>query len=171
MRISVISDLPPGRSRRSSASARAWAPAAENIRAAAPRARSRFRATAACAALKAARCRCTAACPSAASPTFSAKNTAIVNLGRLNELEGDTFDPGKLLELGVVEEDCLNGRRRFSGTGELYTSAITVKARTMFLEVGRGRKTAEAGRRSGTAGKVEFNSGRRIACNVSQESI
>ncbi len=53
------------------------------------------------------------------------KEYSIVNLKRLNELEGDTFDPGKLLELGVVKK-LLDGVK-ILGTGEL-TRPITVKA-------------------------------------------
>src|ERR1700751_2988361 len=30
------------------------------------------------------------------------KEFAIVNIGRLEQLEGDAFDPGRLLELGVI---------------------------------------------------------------------
>ncbi len=32
------------------------------------------------------------------------KEFAIVNVGRLEQLEGDTFDPGRLLELGVIHK-------------------------------------------------------------------
>ena len=32
------------------------------------------------------------------------KEYAIVNVGQLEALEGDTFDPGKLLELGVIQQ-------------------------------------------------------------------
>jgi len=32
------------------------------------------------------------------------KEFAIVNVGRLAQLEGDTFDPGRLLELGVIRK-------------------------------------------------------------------
>jgi large subunit ribosomal protein L15 len=53
------------------------------------------------------------------------KEYAIVNLDRLNELEGDTFDPGKLLELGVIKK--LHDGLKILGTGEL-TRAVTVKA-------------------------------------------
>jgi large subunit ribosomal protein L15 len=53
------------------------------------------------------------------------KEYAIVNLGRLEALEGASFDPGSLLELGVIKK--LNHGLKILGTGEL-TRAITVKA-------------------------------------------
>jgi large subunit ribosomal protein L15 len=53
------------------------------------------------------------------------KEYSIVNLKRLNELEGDTFDPGRLLELGVIKK-LLDGVK-ILGTGEL-NRPITVKA-------------------------------------------
>jgi large subunit ribosomal protein L15 len=53
------------------------------------------------------------------------KEYAIVNLGRLDALEGAAFDPGKLLELGVVKK--LNHGLKILGAGELKR-AITVKA-------------------------------------------
>ncbi|HUJ49343.1 MAG TPA: 50S ribosomal protein L15 [Bryobacteraceae bacterium] len=53
------------------------------------------------------------------------KEYAIVNLGRLDALEGSAFDPGKLLELGVIKK--LNHGLKILGSGEL-TRAVTVKA-------------------------------------------
>ena len=53
------------------------------------------------------------------------KEYAIVNLARLESLEGSTFDPGALLELGVIKK--LNHGLKILGTGEL-TRKITVKA-------------------------------------------
>jgi large subunit ribosomal protein L15 len=53
------------------------------------------------------------------------KEYAIVNLARLEQLEGSTFDPGALLELGVIKK--LNHGLKILGTGEL-TRKITVKA-------------------------------------------
>jgi large subunit ribosomal protein L15 len=50
---------------------------------------------------------------------------AIVNLGRLEKLEGDTFDPGRLLELGVIHQ--IKKGLKILGGGEL-TRKITVKA-------------------------------------------
>ena len=50
---------------------------------------------------------------------------AIVNLGRLDKLEGDTFDPGKLLELGVIHK--LEKGLKILARGEL-TRKIVVKA-------------------------------------------
>jgi large subunit ribosomal protein L15 len=50
---------------------------------------------------------------------------AIVNLGRLDKLEGDSFDPGKLLELGVIKK--LQKGLKILATGDL-TRKVTVKA-------------------------------------------
>jgi large subunit ribosomal protein L15 len=53
------------------------------------------------------------------------KEYAIVNLGKLEALEGATFDPGKLLELGVIKK--LEHGLKILGSGELKKK-ITVKA-------------------------------------------
>jgi len=53
------------------------------------------------------------------------KEYAIVNLGRLDALEAASFDPGVLLELGVIKK--LNHGLKILGSGELKR-AITVKA-------------------------------------------
>lgn len=53
------------------------------------------------------------------------KEYTIVNLGKLEALEGSTFDPGTLLELGVIRK--LNHGLKILGSGEL-TRKITVKA-------------------------------------------
>lgn len=53
------------------------------------------------------------------------KEYAIVNIGLLNELDGDTFDPGSLLERGVIRK--LQDGLKILGMGEL-SRAITVKA-------------------------------------------
>src|SRR3989449_11526162 len=53
------------------------------------------------------------------------KEYAIVNLSRLAELEGDSFDPGKLLELGVVRK--LKHGVKILGAGDLARK-ISVKA-------------------------------------------
>jgi len=50
---------------------------------------------------------------------------AIVNLSRLNELEGDSFDPLKLTELGVIHK--LKDGLKVLGTGDL-TRKITIRA-------------------------------------------
>ncbi len=102
--------------------ARVWAPAEESIPGAVRKVRSRFPATADPVVLRAARCRCTGACPSAGLPIFS---YAIINLNRLNELEGDAFDLARLMELGVIKKP-LDGLK-ILGTGEL-TRAVSVKA-------------------------------------------
>jgi len=53
------------------------------------------------------------------------KEYSIVNLGSLEQLAGDAFDPGKLLELGVVRK--LKEGLKVLGSGDL-TRAIHVKA-------------------------------------------
>src|SRR5438270_6227611 len=51
---------------------------------------------------------------------------AIVNIGRLAELEGDTFDPQSLLDLGVIRKPGAAGLKVL-GDGELNRK-ITVRA-------------------------------------------
>jgi len=53
------------------------------------------------------------------------KEYAIVNVGRLEQLEGDSFDPGRLLELGVVKK--LGHGLKVLGSGDL-SRRISVKA-------------------------------------------
>ena len=53
------------------------------------------------------------------------KHYAIVNVGVLELLEGDRFDPGALLELGVIHK--LGDGLKILGSGEL-TRKIAVKA-------------------------------------------
>lgn len=53
------------------------------------------------------------------------KEYAIVNLNRLNELEGDTFGPATLIDLGVIKK--VHDGLKVLGTGDL-TRAITVRA-------------------------------------------
>jgi large subunit ribosomal protein L15 len=53
------------------------------------------------------------------------KEYAIVNVAALEALEGSSFDPGTLLEAGVIKK--LNHGLKILGTGEL-TRALTVKA-------------------------------------------
>jgi large subunit ribosomal protein L15 len=53
------------------------------------------------------------------------KEYAIVNLGRLEQLEGDSFDPGRLLELGVIKK--LGAGLKVLGTGDI-TRKIEVRA-------------------------------------------
>jgi large subunit ribosomal protein L15 len=45
------------------------------------------------------------------------KEYAIVNIGRLEQLDGDTFDPGRLLELGVIHK--LGDGLKILGGGDL----------------------------------------------------
>jgi large subunit ribosomal protein L15 len=53
------------------------------------------------------------------------KEYAIVNLARLEQLEGSSFDPGKLLELGAIRK--LKHGLKILGSGELKKK-ISVKA-------------------------------------------
>src|SRR5437899_12536426 len=53
------------------------------------------------------------------------KQYAIVNLGRLEKLEGDAFNPDRLLELGVIKK--LGDGLKVLGTGQL-TRKIAVEA-------------------------------------------
>jgi len=53
------------------------------------------------------------------------KEYAIVNLGRLEQLEGNAFDPGRLLELGVIKK--LGAGLKVLGSGDI-TRKIDVRA-------------------------------------------
>src|SRR5690349_8539273 len=53
------------------------------------------------------------------------KEYAIINVGRLEQLDGNAFDPGRLLELGAIKK--LGQGIKVLGSGEL-TRKITVKA-------------------------------------------
>jgi large subunit ribosomal protein L15 len=53
------------------------------------------------------------------------KEFAIVNVGRLEAMEGDSFDPGKLLELGLIRK--LQDGLKILGTGDL-TRKLHIKA-------------------------------------------
>jgi len=53
------------------------------------------------------------------------KEYAIVNIGRLEQLAGDSFDPGRLLELGVIKK--LGTGLKILGSGDLNRK-IAVKA-------------------------------------------
>ena len=53
------------------------------------------------------------------------KEYAIVNVGRLEQLEGDAFDPGRLLELGVIKK--LGAGLKVLGSGDI-TRQIEVRA-------------------------------------------
>ena len=53
------------------------------------------------------------------------KHFAIVNLGRLEKLEGDSFNADRLMELGVIHK--LGDGLKILGTGQL-TRKITVEA-------------------------------------------
>jgi len=53
------------------------------------------------------------------------KEYVIVNVGRLNQLDGDSFDPGRLLELGVIKK--VGTGLKVLGSGDLKRK-IAVKA-------------------------------------------
>ena len=53
------------------------------------------------------------------------KEYAIINIGRLEQLEGEAFDPGRLLELGAIKK--LGTGLKVLGSGDI-TRKITVKA-------------------------------------------
>jgi large subunit ribosomal protein L15 len=70
------------------------------------------------------------------------KEYAVVNLNRLNELEGDSFDPARLRELGVVRK--LGDGLKILGTGDI-TRAVTVRAH-LFSEAARQKIEAAGGK-------------------------
>jgi large subunit ribosomal protein L15 len=70
------------------------------------------------------------------------KEYAIVNLGRLDQLEGDTFDFDRLRELGLVKKR--NDGLKVLGTGDLKR-AITVRAH-LFSESARKKIEAAGGK-------------------------
>ena len=59
------------------------------------------------------------------NPETTPQEFAIVNVGALEKLEGDSFDPAKLLELGVISKLC--DGLKILGSGEL-TRKVSVKA-------------------------------------------
>jgi large subunit ribosomal protein L15 len=65
-----------------------------------------------------------------------------VNLGRLSQLEGDTFDFDRLRELGLVKKR--NDGLKVLGTGDLQR-AITVRAH-FFSESARQKIEAAGGK-------------------------
>jgi large subunit ribosomal protein L15 len=68
------------------------------------------------------------------------KHYVIVNIGRLQDLEGDSFDPGRLLELGVIKK--LDDGLKILAGGELKRK-ISVKAH-VFSETAK-KKIEELG--------------------------
>ena len=73
------------------------------------------------------------------------KHYAIVNLGRLEKLEGDAFDAGRLFELGVIKK--LGDGLKILGAGQL-TRTITVEAHHF------SKSAAEKIQKAGGAAKV-----------------
>jgi len=76
------------------------------------------------------------------------KQYAIVNLGRLDKLEGDSFGADRLLELGVIHK--LGAGLKVLGTGEL-TRAITVEAHQFSKSA--AEKIARAGGKAQVVGE------------------
>jgi large subunit ribosomal protein L15 len=70
------------------------------------------------------------------------KEYAVVNLSRLEKMDGDEFSPERLVEAGVVKK--LQDGLKVLGTGEL-TRAITVRAH-LFSESARRKIEAAGGR-------------------------
>jgi large subunit ribosomal protein L15 len=70
---------------------------------------------------------------------------AIVNVSRLEQLEGNTFDPGRLLELGVIKK--LGAGLKILGSGDI-TRKIEVRAH-MF-----SKSALEKIQKAGGTGKV-----------------
>ena len=50
---------------------------------------------------------------------------AVINLGKLSKLEGDSFDPDRLIELGIVKK--IGAGLKVFGTGELDRK-VTIRA-------------------------------------------
>ena len=73
------------------------------------------------------------------------KEYAIVNIGHLDRLEGDTFDPGRLLELGVIKK--LRHGVKILGSGDL-SRKITVQAHVF------SKSALEKIQKAGGTGKV-----------------
>jgi large subunit ribosomal protein L15 len=73
------------------------------------------------------------------------KEFAIVNVGRLEQLEGTVFDPGTLLELGVIKK--LGAGLKILGSGEI-TRKIEVKAHVF------SKSALEKIQKAGGAGSV-----------------
>jgi len=74
------------------------------------------------------------------------KEFSIVNIGRLERLEGDSFDPGRLLELGVIKK-LGEGGLKVLGSGDL-TRKITVQAHVF------SKSALERIQKAGGSGKV-----------------
>ena len=69
------------------------------------------------------------------------KDYAILNIGKLEKLEGDSFEPARLVELGAIRK--LKDGLKILGTGEL-TRKIAVKAH-VFSESAKKKIEAAGG--------------------------
>jgi large subunit ribosomal protein L15 len=78
------------------------------------------------------------------------KEYAVVNIGRLDKMEGDEFSPERLAELGVIKK--LGEGLKILGSGEL-TRAITVRAH-LFSKSAQ-EKIEKAGGKAETLSAVE----------------
>jgi large subunit ribosomal protein L15 len=73
------------------------------------------------------------------------KEYAIVNVGRLEQLEGDSFTPGRLLEMGVIKK--LGAGLKVLGAGDL-TRKLAVEAHVF------SKAALEKIQKAGGTGKV-----------------
>jgi large subunit ribosomal protein L15 len=73
------------------------------------------------------------------------KEYAIVNVSRLEQLEGNSFDPGRLLELGVIKK--LGSGLKILGSGDI-TRKIEVRAHVF------SKSALDKIQKAGGAGKV-----------------
>lgn len=80
------------------------------------------------------------------------KEFAIVNISRLEELEGDTFTPESLLASGVISR--LRDGLKILGNGEL-TRAITISAHK-FSDTAKGKIESAGGKAEVIEGKKPF---------------
>ena len=105
--------------------ARAWAPAAASFRAAAPRAPSPISGYSRMRGFEGGQMPLHRRLPKRGFTNIFRKEFAIVNVGALEALEGDSFRPASLLEAGVIHK--LKDGLKILGTGELKRK-ITVQA-------------------------------------------
>ncbi len=104
MAISVISSPPPARNRRNGASARGWAPAAASTPAAAQKGQKSISGYSKMRGFEGGQMPLHRRLPKRGFTNIFRKEYAIVNIGRLEELEGDAFDAEMLVSAGVLNK-------------------------------------------------------------------